>query len=162
MAGQTLQKQPFSGACGAFGAGGTEEHPAWTYPAALGQDASPSWRFTGGCSAPPFPCSGTPLGPSAGEERKTHAALSPRPGSVLVSPAEIQTRTRELRQLPRVPSPPQQGWSRRQQCGRGPTAIAVAAADKSLLAIKTVTCCKQQKLTTITKNYQQTESLSPS
>lgn len=195
----------------------------WDWRSALSghtrrQEASLSRRFTGGCSAPLFLCWGTPLGPERGDERKKHAAPSHCSGLLLVSPGrwgESQTRTRELHQLPWVPSAPlaaHQGWTRRsQQSSRGPTAIAAAAPtpvahtaqlllsqqsikpfpprarspagvllktsfiiatqkcpclcgpDKSLLAIKIVTHCKQQKLlTTITKNDQQTECQFPS
>lgn len=79
MAGQTLQKQPFSGAYGEFGVGGVGGAPCLD-PAALRQEASLSWRFTGGCSAPLFPCSGTPLGPKALGKRgrstpRSHTAL---------------------------------------------------------------------------------------
>lgn len=157
-----MQNQPFSGACGAFGAGGTGGTPCLGIPSRPRAGGISFLAFHRRLLGPTVPVLGnTSRSERWGGEEAARRALTP-PGSVLVSPGEIQTRTRELRQLPPVPSPPQQGWTRRPQCSRGPTAIAAAAADKSLLAIKTVTCCKQQKLTTITKNYQRTESLFPS
>ena len=125
MAGQMLQEQPFSGRAWHQGdrraphlASGDWKAPCPAIPSCPQQEASPAWRFSGGCSAPLSPCSGTPLGPESrkGDERACCALILLWFGPALPwMLGESQACTRELHQLPRVLSAllsVQRGWSR--------------------------------------------------